>query len=101
MSTTRFTMPAAVHILFLREDKILLSLREGVSFDGLYGLVAGHLDGGETVINTAIRESKEEIGVVVNPNDLNIVSVCHSFANNKEFIQFYAVCKKWQGEIIN
>jgi ADP-ribose pyrophosphatase YjhB (NUDIX family) len=99
----RFLLLASVHILFLKDSEILLSLRKNISSDGLYGLVAGHLDGGETVTNAIIREAKEEIGVDINPADFEIVTVCHSnnSKNNKEFIQFYAICKKWKGEIRN
>jgi len=101
MSATRFTLPTAVHILFFKEEKLLLSLRKNISFDGLYGLVAGHLDGEETVANAVIREAKEEVGVEIEPKDIYVSTICHSRANNKEFIQFYVVCKKWHGEITN
>jgi len=103
MDNNRFTLFASVHILFLKEGKILLSLRKNVSSNGLYGLVAGHIDGGETVTQTIIRETKEEAGIDLKPEDFEITTVCHSFSrhNQKEFIQFYAVCKSWQGEIVN
>lgn len=103
MENFRFTLRASVHILFLKDGKILLSLRKNVSSSGLWGLVAGHLDGKETVTQAMIREVKEEIGVKVNPKDLEIATVCHSYSshNDQEFIQFYAICKKWPGAIIN
>jgi len=103
MNNIRFTLRASVHILFLKNDKILLSLRKNISSHGLYGLVAGHLDGKETVTQAIIREAKEEAGIKLSLKDIEITTVCHSYSshNNKEFIQFYAVCKKWQGKIVN
>lgn len=89
--------------LFIRGDEILLLLRKNISSDGLYGLVAGHLDGEETVTEAIIREAEEEAGVRLSPQDIDVKTVCHSYSahNNKEFIQFFAICKKWNGEIVN
>ena len=103
MEKERFTMRVSVHVLFLKDNEILLSLRKNISSDGLYGVVAGHLDGGETVTNAIIREAKEEAGVDLSPFDIEITTVCHSRnnRNGNEFIQFYAICKKWHGEIKN
>lgn len=103
MEKERFSMLVSVHILFLKDKQILLSLRKNISSDGLYGLVAGHLNGGETVTNAIIREAQEEANVKINPSNIEMAAVCHSYnpKNNKEFIQFYAICKKWQGEIKN
>ncbi|MBU0596988.1 NUDIX domain-containing protein [Patescibacteria group bacterium] len=103
MNEDRFKLLASVHILFLKDDNILLSLRKNISSAGLYGLVAGHLNGGETVTSAMLREAKEEVGVDILPEDIEIKTVCHSNVekNDKEFIQFYVVCKKWDGELIN
>lgn len=99
----RFSMMVSVHIVFLKDSQILLLLRKNISSDGLYGLVAGHVDEGETVTNAIIREAKEEVNVAIDSSDIEITTVCHSYnsKNNKEFIQFYAICKKWHGEIKN
>ena len=103
MEKERFAMLVSVHILFIKDNQILLSLRKNISSDGLYGVVAGHLDGGETVTNAIVREAKEEADVIIDPSDIEITTVCHSFnpKNNREFIQFYIICRKWQGEIKN
>jgi len=78
MRQDRFTLHASVHILFMKEEEILLSLRKYISSDGLYGLVAGHLEDGETISQAFVREAKEEVGVVVKPENLNISTICHS-----------------------
>lgn len=65
--------------------------------------MAGHLDGDETVTQAIIREAKEEAGININSKDFKIKTVCHSYSkhNNREFIQFYAICKKWRGKLVN
>ena len=39
-------MLVSIHILFIKNNQILLLLRKNISSDGLYSVVAGHLDGG-------------------------------------------------------
>jgi len=103
MDQDRFKLRASVHILFKKGEQILLLLRKNITSDGLYSLVAGHLDEGETVTDAFIREAREEVGVDVKPKDLQITTVCHSYnqERDREFIQFYAICEKWQGEFEN
>ncbi|GAA3582666.1 NUDIX hydrolase [Snuella lapsa] len=43
--------------------------------------VAGHIDSGETVIEAAIRETKEEIGLSISQSELNKTGVFECFQN--------------------
>ena len=53
----RARFPATVHLFFFRENQILLLRRFNTGFrDGEYSVPAGHLDGGETVMQAGIRE---------------------------------------------
>jgi len=103
MSKNRFRVYASVHIIFQKDNEILLSRRKNITSDGLWSLVAGHLDGGETVTEACIREAQEEVGVIIKPEDIAITTTCHSYSshNKREFIQFYTICKKWEGELVN
>jgi len=38
---------------------------------------AGHLDGGETVTQAAIREAREEIGIELSPEDVAVAGTMH------------------------
>jgi ADP-ribose pyrophosphatase YjhB (NUDIX family) len=68
--------------------------------DGNYSVVAGHLDGGETVTQAAIREVREEIGVDVQPGDLQVVGVMHRRSDD-ERVDFFLAATAWSGEVSN
>ncbi len=53
MERTRF--PSAVHLFLIRRGKVLLRRFDTGYEDGKYRVVAGHLEGGETVRAAAIR----------------------------------------------
>ena len=97
----RFRLVSAVHLFLLREDKILLLRRFNTGYeDGNYSVVAGHLDGGELVKSAMIREAKEEIGIDISDQDLEVVQVMHRFSDD-ERIDFFLRTSKWAGEITN
>jgi ADP-ribose pyrophosphatase YjhB (NUDIX family) len=97
----RFTAPVAIHLFFIKDDKILLLRRYNTGYeDGNYSVVAGHLDGGEEIKKAAVREAKEEAGVNVEERDVRLVGVMHRKTGD-ERIDFFAVVDKWEGEITN
>ncbi|UGV40652.1 NAD(+) diphosphatase [Methanococcoides orientis] len=58
----------AVIVLIEREDHLLMARSKNFP-DGVYGLVAGFVEAGETIEHAAHREIKEEVGVSI--KDLN------------------------------
>ncbi len=102
MTAQRFQTPVAVHVLLLRGNNVLLLQRMDTGYeDGNYSVVGGHLDGGETVRQAAVRETLEEAGVAVDLKDVNVVGVMHRRAHNEERIDFFVAVDRWQGEIEN
>lgn len=97
----RFTVRFAVYLI-LRNGKNILMLRRQNSGheDGNYGLIQGHVDGGETAQQAIVREAKEEAGIEVSPRDLRVVHVEHSPADDAstEYICVYLETSKWKGE---
>jgi 8-oxo-dGTP diphosphatase len=91
----------AVHLFFLKDDQILLLRRFNTGYeDGNYSVVAGHVDAGETVTQAAVREAAEEAGVVLQPENLQVVHVMNRKSND-ERVDFFVVVKAWDGEIQN
>ncbi len=98
----RFTYIGASYLLLINDNKILLQRRFETGFmDGFYGLPSGHLDGNETVREGCVREIKEEIGIDIKVEDLDIVHVMQRKATNDERIDFFMTTKGYSGEIIN
>ncbi|QHW32812.1 NUDIX domain-containing protein [Paenibacillus rhizovicinus] len=92
----------AVHLLFYQDERVLLLKRQNTGFeDGKWSVVAGRIDGNEEVKSAAIREAKEEAGVDILPDDLDVVGVVHRKNVSSEWIDFYLKVRAWQGEITN
>ena len=97
----RAAFPVTVHLLFFREDQVLLLRRFNTGYaDGQYSVPAGHLDGGETVIAAAAREAAEETGVRIAPEDVIFSSVMHR-RDGDERVDFFVRLRHWQGEPTN
>ena len=73
-----FRLPVAVHLLLIKDDRILLLRRHNTGYeDGNYSVVAGHIDGGEKLRSAMVREAREEAGIEISPSNLRVVGVMH------------------------
>ena len=98
---SKSAMPTAVHLLFIRGDKILMLRRAHTGYqDGNYSLVAGHHEDGESLTHTAVREAKEEAGVDIEPQNLSLKVLVHKKEADERIAVFFAV-HHWSGEIQN
>ena len=99
MAKERFKIIPAVYLVLMKEGKILLSRRYNTGyFDNYYSFPAGHLDGNETLKRGMVREVKEEIGVDVELNDLELIHVMNRKIPDDERVDFFFTTKKWQGD---
>lgn len=100
MSNREKIFYAAVFILLKKDGKYLLQKRMNTGFmDGCYDAGAsGHVEPGEHVTISAIREAKEEVGVDIAHDDMKLIRVVQMNID-KPYISFVYVCKKWTGEI--
>ena len=97
----RARFPVTVHLFFLQDNQILLLRRFNTGFrDGEYSVPAGHLDGGETVMQAGIREAKEEVGVDLRETNLVFSTVMHRIEDD-ERVDFFVEVHQWEGEPIN
>ncbi|MFC2142968.1 NUDIX domain-containing protein [Candidatus Aenigmatarchaeota archaeon] len=98
----RFKLIPTAHLILIKDDKILLLRRYNTGYeDGNYSVVAGHLDGDETVMKAMKREAKEEAGIDI--ENLEIVHVMHRKSDDvsNERIDFFIRADEWIGEIKN
>lgn len=105
----RFQMIAEAHLLLFRRneadggvhDEVLLLQRFNTGWeDGKYSVVAGHVDGGETIREAMVREALEEVGIVLAPDDLRFVEIMHRNSDT-ERLSFFFTASHWQGEPSN
>ncbi|HEX6270231.1 MAG TPA: NUDIX domain-containing protein [Anaerolineales bacterium] len=97
----RARFPVTVHLLFLRENQVLLLRRFNTGYrDGEYSVPAGHLDGDETVMAAAAREAQEETGVQIEPGEVAFSSVMHRNEDD-ERVDFFVHVRSWHGEPVN
>ena len=101
MTTARFTLPSAVHLFLLQEDQILLLMRQNTGYeDGSYSVIAGHLEGDETVAAAVIREAAEEVGICIQLEDVEVVGVMHR-QEGDERIDWFLTTRRWTDPIKN
>jgi 8-oxo-dGTP pyrophosphatase MutT (NUDIX family) len=93
----------AVFLLLKKNDEFLLLLRQHtVCRDGgNWGLVSGHVEEGEGVIEALIRETKEEADINVNSDDLKIANIITHSKTDRPYVNLFFTCEKYSGEIYN
>ncbi len=102
--TEHFKLVCAVYLILKKDGKILLLRRSNTGFeDGNYGLISGHIDGGESIMRAMVREAKEEAGIEIQPNDLKVVHIMHRKCGgvSHERSCFFLSASKWKGKINN
>jgi 8-oxo-dGTP pyrophosphatase MutT (NUDIX family) len=83
---------------------VLLQLRRGTGYmDGFWAMAAaGHVEADESVLEAACRESAEELGVTVHPDDLVPLCGMHRTGGNHdpidERVDFFFEVSAWSGE---
>lgn len=99
-------MIPTVGILIIQDEKVLL-IRHGEGaghLNNTYGIPAGTIDEGELEIDAAIRELREEAGLVVDPSDLTLMpkhwsAVIQRKDGPKEFSLRVFLCSRFRGEV--
>jgi 8-oxo-dGTP diphosphatase len=104
----RFRVVPAAYVLLLRgtghDAEVLLQLRQGTGYrDGHWAAAAaGHVEADESVFAAACREAAEEVGVKIEPADLEPLTTMHrTHANHDpidERVDFFFGCRRWAGE---
>lgn len=70
--------PVDVLLILTDADRVLLALRDGTGYaDGQWNLPSGKLELGEDAVSAVIRETREEIGVELAPDEPRMVATVH------------------------
>lgn len=102
--TERYRLVPAAYVLLLRGDEVLLQHRQHTGFmDGHWAAgAAGHVEAGESVYGAAVREAREELGIIVRPADLEPLTAMHRSQGTgrsiDERVDFFFTVRQWQGE---
>jgi 8-oxo-dGTP diphosphatase len=96
----RFVVVPASYVFFLRDDRVLLQLRQGTGFmdDHWAAAAAGHVEKGETADEAARREAGEEVGLT--DLELEFVTAMQRTRGGEpidERIDFFFSCRSWSG----
>ncbi len=109
MSMTASTAPAPYRsivdalLILVRDGHVLLAQRQGTGYaDGAWNLPSGKLEHGETVVQAAMREGSEEIGINATESDLEFAHLIHyrNALGDARIGVFFHV-RNWQGEPYN
>ena len=97
----RYRLIPEVYLILERGDHVLLLRRFQTGYeDGNYGLVAGHLEAGESAVAGIVREAREEAGLDLRAEDLELVHVVHRNTGGGRMGLFFR-CRRWTGEPVN
>lgn len=93
---TRHRVIAEAHLVAWDGDRVLLTRRSNTSYgNGHWHLPSGHLDHGESITATLIREAKEELGITVRVDSVEFVHVMHRDDDEGRMGFFFTAA--WEG----
>ncbi|MEM9918984.1 MAG: NUDIX domain-containing protein [Bacteroidota bacterium] len=85
--------------LILEHRGFILMLKQTSMNGGKYTLIGGTLEDGELPKETLIRESKEESGITLIEEDLQLVHTLFKRKENELRIVMYFKASRWKGQI--
>jgi 8-oxo-dGTP diphosphatase len=96
---SRFDLfPLSVHIFFRRGELVLMMRRRATGFcDGMYSVPAGHVMQTESILQAAVREAREEVGLEISPSTLFVAGTMHRRSTEAR-IDFFIEAGQWTGE---
>lgn len=92
----------ASYLVLQRDNEVLLMKRKNTGFkDGMYSLVAGHVDDGENYKQAMVREAKEEAGIKIDKKELETLTVMHRKSEGRTYVDIFFKTQSWEGDIEN
>jgi 8-oxo-dGTP diphosphatase len=96
----------SVYVILRRNGNGLFVLRSTTGFkDGEYTLPSGHVEGTESFIEAALRETKEEVGIELKPGQLRLAYLMHRYCDDQNGahvrVDVFFEADGWEGEPVN
>lgn len=90
MTGTRDAFFVEAHLVLEHDGALLMLLRQNTGFmDGHWGLVAGHVDAGETFRQAMAREAREEAGLTLATQALHLAHIMHRNSDTERVSLFF------------
>lgn len=90
--------PHKVRLILYNQGRILL-LKQTNRHGGNYTLVGGTIETNESATESIIRESKEEAGIILRKEDLELAHVLHKHRSTENRITLYFRATQYQGQL--
>lgn len=106
-ATGSMTVLVAAVIVHDRSTERVVLLQRGPNAkfgQGMWDLPVGKSDPGEPVTETAVRELREETGLVVDPKSLSLAHIIHGawgVESPNGFLTVVFATHEWTGELVN
>jgi 8-oxo-dGTP diphosphatase len=92
----------ASYVMLRKGDKIAMIRRANTGWmDGHWGMLAGKVEKEETFTAAAVREAKEEGGVIIKPENLRLQLVVQRHAEDSDWVDTVFEATEWEGEAYN
>lgn len=94
----RNKVPITALLMLKQKNRILLIRRKNVKYENKkYCFPGGHVEKGEEVKKAMIRETKEEIGITIEYDDLKLKHIVDRKVGDNAYIDFIFECTLWKG----
>lgn len=94
----RFSVKLTVGLILINDNKVLLMRRCNTGYmDGMYALVSGHVEARESLKQAIVRESNEEVGIKIDLDKVDYVTMIRDGNDNEAYINFFLVTNEYSG----
>lgn len=103
MTEHSFALIPASYVYLVRDEQVLLQCRANTGYmDGHWVAgAAGHVEAGESAREAAVREAREELGVRIASEDLELITVMqrrNGDAAIEQRVDWFWTVRRWDGE---